>query len=100
MKISKDKYLLLSIVCSLILISFSFIDYFDQNDKDLKVGIVLNVKETTNGFVFEFVDDSNNTYSCFFRERPDIDSVYEIKGPFSSNKSMVFIESLKKCQTS
>ena len=100
MVVSKDKYLLLSVVCSLILIGFSFFDFFETNDEDLKVGIVIDVKKTANGYVFEFIDDSNETYLCFFRERPEIGLVYEIEGSFVDSNSMVFIEQLKKCQTS
>ena len=43
MVVSKDKYLLLSVVCSLILIGFSFFDFFETDDEDLKVGIVTDV---------------------------------------------------------
>ena len=100
MAVSKDKYLLLSVVCSLILIGFSFFDFFETDDEDLKVGIVTDVKKTANGYVFDFIDDSNETYSCFFKERPEIGSVYEIEGSFVDSNSMVFIEQLKKCQTS
>ena len=100
MEISKDKYLILSVICSLILIGLSFFDFFETNNENLKIGIISEVKETANGYVFEFTDDSNETYSCFFRERPESGSVYEIEGPFKDGKTMVFVEHLKKCQTS
>ena len=100
MEISRDKYLILSVICSLILIGISFVDFFDHDDDDIKFGIVVSVRETTSGYVFEIVDDSNTVYSCFFKEKPEINSVYEMKGIFDGTDSMVFIESLKKCQTS
>ena len=100
MTVSKDKYLIVSLICSLILISFSFFDCFDMNNDNVKIGIVSEVRETGNGFVFQFIDDSNITYSCFWKEKPEVHSIYEIKASFSDSKSMIFIDSIKKCQTS
>ena len=100
MAVSKDKYLILSLICTFLIIILSFIDFSETDENDLKIGMVIQVKETANGFVFDIVDETNTTYSCFFRERPETGSLYELEGPFSDSDTMVFIKYLKKCQTS
>lgn len=98
MNILKDKYFLMSVFCVAILITFSFLD-IEEKDDDSKVGFVSDIRETQNGFVFEFIDSDGNMMKCFSKERFRLNLVYEIKGRYSDDGSMFFIESFSMCQT-
>lgn len=99
MSILKDKYFLMSLFCVFVLILFSFFDIEDKND-DPMIGIITDIKETQNGFVFDLIDADGDIIHCFSKERFRSDSVYEIKGRYSDDRTMFFIESFSMCQTS
>ena len=84
MVVSKDKYLLLSVVCSLILIGFSFFDVFETDDENLKVGIVTDVKKTANGYVntgdvyVTYTNIANQLYLPILTQRRVADLISEL----------------------
>ncbi len=56
-------------------------------------GIASDVKETSNGFTFD-LNTVDGPVRCFFIERPDDLGYYGVKGSFSSDGSMYFVDFL------
>ncbi len=94
----RDKYLLIAVLCSVVLIIFSFVPS-DEDDEDCMTGIVSNVKESSNGYIFDFMDENGDQIRCFSKQILNSDSVYEISGSFSDDKTIFFISSFSLCQT-
>ena len=89
--ILKDKYLLLCLTVSIVLIASSVVK---ENDVDGMIGTISDISETPNGFVF-YLDTSNGTsQKCFCKEHPNVDSVYLINGKMSDDGTILFISSM------
>lgn len=92
--ILKDRYFILCAMAALILLNSTF--FVTADDQNGMMGIVSEVDESENGFVFVFDDSSGKRVRCFTRDRPEKGAVYEISGDWSDDKTMLFIGSMKK----
>ena len=58
------------------------------------VGFASDVQPSSNGFTFNFEDSDDNVFRCFSSSNIR-EGVCKIKGSFSSNGSMFFVESIE-----
>lgn len=89
--ILKDKYFLFCLLVSVIVIVSVNLN---GSVEEGYVGIVTDVNESANGFVFILNDTDGNRIKCFCREEPETDAVYLIKGDFSDDNTILFISSM------
>ncbi len=94
----RNKYLLITLFCSVVLILFSFIPW-DSDSDEVIVGYVSDLSETNNGYVFTFTEDNGELIHCFSKTRFELYQIYEISGSFSNDKSIFFVTSFTLCQT-
>lgn len=94
----RNKYLLITLFCSVVLILFSFIPW-DSDSDEVIVGYVSDLSETNNGYVFTFTEDNGELIHCFSKTRFELYQIYEISGSFSNDKSILFVTSFTLCQT-
>ncbi|HKM08932.1 MAG TPA: hypothetical protein VJX93_00350 [Candidatus Methanomethylophilaceae archaeon] len=94
MSIFKDKYFIISISAVLI---FTLLWTFDEDieKSDDILGIVYDVNESKNGFVFNFDLTNGKTQKCFFIEEPVEFGMYFVSGNFSDDGNIFFIEKMK-----
>lgn len=89
----KDKYFLLCLAAAFILLCSSF----DNDMTDTKeIGIVYEITESKNGFVFCFENTDGEKMRCFSRSEPEEGSVYEISGNWSDDGTMFFTDFMTK----
>ena len=89
--ILKDKYFILCLVVSIVLVATSIVKDSDVNGM---IGTVSDVSESSNGFVFYFDTSEGTTQKCFCRERPDVRHVYLVDGKLSDDGTILFISSM------
>ncbi|MCL1979369.1 MAG: hypothetical protein FWG60_04350 [Methanomassiliicoccaceae archaeon] len=70
-----------------------FINSDEPENKDV-VGIAYDVKTTKNGYTFLFEDSDGGKISCFSRSEPEKREVYSIRGAFSDDGGMFFIDTM------
>ena len=95
---SLDRYSLLCLSISAIMILTVFISPEEPEEDEVMIGIVFDVKQSQNGFTFTFEDIEGGTTRCFFRIEPAVFTVYEVTGAFSDDGSMLFVDSMKIVQ--
>jgi hypothetical protein len=88
-----DRYSLLCISISLIIITTVFINGEEPEEKDT-AGIAYDIKTTQNGYTFSF-DDGNKITRCFTKTEPKEYELYLIKGSMSDDGSMLFVSSMQ-----
>ncbi len=94
-RILKDKYFLLCLAVAFIILSSSlFSDGGGSSDRT--VGVVYDIRETENGFVFDLYDSDGKTMKCFSRNGPEEGGVYEVGGTESDDGTMFFTNSMVK----
>lgn len=82
----------LTIGLSVIVLMSFFVYYTDENNIDYDhTGIIHNVRSSSSGFTFN-IDTSDSDFRCFFKEKPDDLGYYALKGSFSDDGSMFFVE--------
>ncbi len=87
-----DKYMLIGI--SVIILAFLFIHFSDDMNVDHDyTGIVYDIRSTSNGYTFLF-DSSEGEFKCYCSERPVDLGYYGIRGQFSNDGSIFFIDRL------
>ena len=59
-------------------------------------GIIHDIRDSSNGFVFYIDLDSGETIKCFFNDKPDDLGYYAIKGSYSDDNSMYFIKNIQR----
>jgi len=94
----KNKYLLISLICSIILIGSSFIPLNSESD-EIIIGFVSEITETNNGYVMNFIEVDGNNIHCFSKTKFELYQIYEISGSYSNDNSIFFISSFVLCQT-
>lgn len=94
LRILNDKYFILCIATAFIILSSTF--FVAADDPRSMIGMVSEVDESENGFVFVFDDSSGERVRCFTRDRPEKGAAYEISGDWSDDGTMVFVGSMKK----
>lgn len=96
-----DKFLLLCIIASIILVTFSF-SYSESDNfenEDYLIGVSNNVMKKSTGYVFDIVSIDNDVVHCFSKNKIEKNCIYKVKGNYSSDNSMFFISELCMCQT-
>lgn len=90
-----DKYFLLccSIILIIIIIFISESEVIE--DEDDLIGIIYNISETKNGYIFEFEDSQGKIMKCYYDENPLENKPYKIKGSFSEDGDIFFLDSMK-----
>ena len=89
-----DRYSLLCISISLIILLTVFISADEPQDRDI-IGMAYDIKTTQSGYTFSFDDADGGTSRCFFRTEPLEYCIYMIKGKFSDDGSMLFVSSMQ-----
>jgi len=92
-----DRYSLLCISIAAILLMAALINEKgpeDRQEKDI-VGIVYDIKTTKNGYTFSFEDSDGGNTRCFARSEPLEFGVYSIRGTFSDDGGMFFVDSMR-----
>lgn len=91
-RLLKDRFFLLCVVTSMvIIISSSFVSH---DDSDGNIGIIHDVSSSSSGYVFIFDDSHGDSVKCFSAQRPCENSVYSIEGKYSDEGSIFFVSSL------
>ncbi len=91
-KIIKDRYFLICISISLvIIISFFVIPDEDDQDQEFQYGFVYEIKESSKGYVFQFQDMDNQIMKCYYQYEPK-EIFYMIKGGMSDDGSIFFVD--------
>ncbi|UAL07749.1 MAG: hypothetical protein KRP56_00320 [Candidatus Methanogranum gryphiswaldense] len=97
-EIIKDKYFLMCISISLIIMLSLFVV---SNEKEqIKIeneniyGIVYDINKSSNGYTFQFQKTDCLIIKCYYKYEPDVGS-YEIDGKFSDDGSIFFVSSMK-----
>lgn len=93
MSVFKDKYF---IICISAVLIFTLLWTFDENidESDVSRGIVYDVNESKNGFVFSFEMTDGETQRCFFSEEPMEFGFYSLSGDLSDDGNILFIEKM------
>ena len=92
MSVFKDKYFIISVSAVLIFTLFWTMDN-ETVDDDIK-GIVFDIKESKNGFTFYLETTEGKCERCFYREKPEDLKTYSVKGNFSDDNTIFFIEKM------
>jgi DNA polymerase II small subunit/DNA polymerase delta subunit B len=66
----------------------------EEKEKNI-VGIVFDVRTTQNGYTFSFEDAIGGKIRCFSRAEPHEFGEYFIKGTFSSDGGMFFVDRME-----
>ena len=88
-----DRYSLLCVTVSLMILVAVFIDRDEPEDEDV-FGVVYDIKTTKNGYTFFFEDSDGGRTSCFARTEPTEYGVYSIRGSFSDDGGIFFVNSM------
>lgn len=92
LKIIKDRYFLICISISLvIIISFFVIPDEDDQDQKFQYGFVYEIKESSNGYVFQFQNMDNHSMKCYYQYEPK-ETFYMIGGNISDDGSIFFVD--------
>ena len=89
-----DRYSLLCFSVSLILLMTIFVNSEEPEDDSI-VGIVFDVKGTQNGYTFSLEDSEGNKIRCFTRIEPIENNAYMIKGSFSDDGNIFFVNMIR-----
>jgi hypothetical protein len=92
MSIFRDKYFLISLSAIIIFTLFWTMD--DNIAEDNIKGVVFDIKESKNGFVFYLETSDGKCEKCFFKDRPENLKTYSVKGIYSEDESIFFIEKM------
>lgn len=94
MSILRDRYFLLCAAAAFILISSSF--FWDSGDDNSgEAGIVRDVRESENGYVFSLEDCGGEEICCFSKTEPEEGGAYSVKGSWSDDGTMLFVSSME-----
>lgn len=63
----------------------------DLIEDDIK-GVAYDIKESKNGFVFYLETSDGKCEKCYFKDRPENLKTYSIKGKYSDDESIIFVE--------
>ncbi len=94
----RDKYLLVALICSFVLIASSFIPFNSENENTI-IGFVSDTKESDSGYVSIFVEENGTHLRCFSKSKMETNTIYEISGSYSDDKTIFFVSSFTLCQT-
>ena len=84
------KYSLIAIAIVFFILLFAY--YSDERNAGYQfTGIIHDVKSSTNGYIF-FIDTADQTIRCFSSEQPNELGLYSIRGNFSDDRGIFFIE--------
>ena len=90
---SINKYVLTAIVT--LLISFTFVQFSDINGINYDhSGIVHDVNQSNKGYTF-YIETTKGDIRCYNSEEPFEYGYYRIKGNYSEDGTMFFVESMK-----
>ncbi len=93
MTILKDKYFIICVSTVLIFaLAWSSLN-FKEEDQDIK-GIVFDVRESENGFVFYLESSQGKCQKCFFNEEPEELMVYSVSGNLSDDGNILFVKKM------
>ncbi len=88
-----NRYIVLGF--SLVLILGSFVVLFDPDSVSYDyTGIVSDVKESTNGYVFQMHTSDHEDIRCFSYEKPKELGYYAISGEMSDDGNIFFVSYL------
>ncbi len=93
MTIVKDKYFIICV--STVLISVLIWSTFNAEDEneDLK-GIIFDIRESENGFIFMLESSQGTHQKCFFFEEPEELMAYSISGYLSEDGNIFFVKKM------
>ncbi len=95
LKIVKDRYFLICVSISLvILVSFFVIPDEDDKDQEIQYGFVYEIKESSNGYVFQFQNTDNDIMKCYYQYEPK-EAFYMMEGNISDDGSIFFVSYMK-----
>ena len=92
---SLDRYSLLCISISLIILLMLFINADEPQDKDI-IGTAFDIRTSQNGYTFSVDDTDGDITRCFARIEPSEFGIYLIKGKASDDGSMFFVSSMQE----
>jgi len=90
----KGKYPLLCISVVFI-IGITMITSPEYEEEKGMIGLVFDINKTEKGFTFSFEDTKGCHMRCFSYNEPINNEIYIIKGNFSSDGNMFFIDEMK-----
>jgi len=90
----KGKYPLLCISV-IFIIGIAMITSPEYEEEKGMTGLVFDIHKTEKGFTFSFEDTKGSHMRCFSYDEPTNDEIYTIKGNFSSDGNMFFIDEMK-----
>jgi len=95
LKIVKDRYFLICIsIFLVILVSFFVIPNEDNKDQKIQYGFVYGIKESSNGYVFQFQNMDNDIMKCYYQYEPK-ETFYMMEGNISDDGSIFFVSYMK-----
>ncbi len=93
MTIVKDKYFIICV--SAVLISTLLWSSLNaENENEEIKGIVFDVRESENGFVFSLESSQGIYQKCFFFEEPEELMAYSISGRLSEDGNIFFVKKM------
>ena len=77
------------------IIGIAMITSLEYEEEKGMTGLVFDIHKTEKGFTFSFEDTKGSHMRCFSYDEPTNDGIYTIKGNFSSDGNMFFIDEMK-----
>jgi len=90
-----DRYSLLCFSVAAIIMLAVFMNSEEPAEDKGMIGIAFDIKTTQNGYTFFLEDSDGGKIKCFVRSEPVEKEIYEIKGTFSEDGSILFVSSMK-----
>lgn len=94
MSVLRDKYFLLCAAAAFILIASSFF-WDSEDDGNGEAGIVRDVRESENGYVFSLEGPDGEEFRCFSKTEPEEGFAYSVEGSWSDDGTMLFVSSME-----
>ena len=91
-----DKYLIICCFSFIIVFSFAFMYNGVEGSDDDIIGVVIEMRESDSGFVFDIEDCSGMQYHCFAKNQIERNGVYRLSGSFSKDNSIFFVSEMMR----
>jgi len=88
--LSIKTYTLIALAVLSFILIFAY--FSDERNMDYQfTGVIHDVKTSTNGFIF-YIDTVDESIRCYSSERPDDLGYYAVRGSFSDDRGIFFVE--------
>jgi hypothetical protein len=93
-----DRYSLLCFSVALMIMMTLFLET-EEVGEEKRIGVVYDVDASQSGYVFYFEDSYGERMRCFVRAEPAEFGVYAIKGSFSDDGGLFFVNKMEPIES-